>query len=203
MSFVASVSASAGISAPPAPPTPPRPPAPPRPPSPPAPPFGSAAAAARAKTPGNDKPDPASTVMFHLSVDFLPESWWNSFDGLSMETVLESREEGGNNLWVHQLPTRLKFSNVTLTRPVNEDSAAVAKWFMDTIREVNRGLTAEIKAVAIPKKGQPRVIAAWKLLGVVPVRWKGPSFSVESPKLATESIELAYHGFGPDPAKGG
>jgi phage tail-like protein len=197
MSF--SASASAGIGAPPIP-------APPRPPAPPAPPGALAAAASarskRTPTANEQLPDPAITIMFHLSVDFLSQGWWNSFEGLSMETVLESREEGGNNLWVHQLPTRLKFSNITLTRPLNEHSSQVARWFMDTMKKVNREMGATIQAVAVKPRGEPRIIAQWHLLGVVPVRWKGPSFNVDSPKLATETIELAFHGFGPDPAKG-
>jgi len=31
----------------------------------------------------------------------------------------------------------------------------------------------------------------------VPVRWTGPSLNVESPKIATETIEIAHHGFLP------
>jgi hypothetical protein len=33
------------------------------------------------------------------------------------------------------------------------------------------------------------------------VRWSGPAFSSESPKVATETIEIAHQGF-LDPAKG-
>ena len=35
----------------------------------------------------------------------------------------------------------------------------------------------------------------WTLTGVIPVRWTGPSLSVDSPKVATETLELAHHGF--------
>ena len=36
---------------------------------------------------------------------------------------------------------------------------------------------------------------SWSLDGVVPVRWTGPAFNVESPKVANETLEMAYHGF--------
>jgi phage tail-like protein len=39
------------------------------------------------------------------------------------------------------------------------------------------------------------VVAEWNLLSVVPVRWTGPSLNTESPKVATETIEIAHHGF--------
>ena len=38
-------------------------------------------------------------------------------------------------------------------------------------------------------------LSEWGLLDVVPVRWTGPSLNVESPKVATETIEIAHHGF--------
>jgi len=143
--------------------------------------------------------DPAVSIMFHLSVDNLNAGWWNSFEGLGMETAVEQREEGGNNLWVHQLPTRLKFTNVKLSRPINADSQQIAVWFMSIVKKVERKNTASIKAV----DGDGKIIAQWDLRGVVPVRWTGPSFNVESPKMATETLELAYHGFMEPVAKNG
>ena len=128
--------------------------------------------------------------MFHLEVDGLSAGWWNSFEGLGMETAIEPREEGGNNLWVHQFPTRLKFTNVKLSRPVNEDSHKVAVWFEKFLTKLER-TTAYISAV----DGHGKVIAQWSLRGVVPVRWTGPSFNVESPKMAVETLEIAHHGF--------
>ena len=33
------------------------------------------------------------------------------------------------NSFVHQLPGRIKYTNVKLTRPVNADTAKIATWF--------------------------------------------------------------------------
>ena len=43
--------------------------------------------------------------------------------------MLEQREEGGNNGFVWQLPTRIKYTNVKLTRPIGKDSAKLTAWF--------------------------------------------------------------------------
>ena len=51
--------------------------------------------------------------------------------------------------------------------------------------------TASITALGPDNKE----IVSWSLDGVVPVRWTGPAFNVESPKVAVETLELAYHGF--------
>ena len=142
---------------------------------------------------GKNFGDPAVALRFHLHFDNQNIGWWNSFEGLGMETAIEQREEGGNNAWVHQLPTRLKYSNVKLSRPINQDSEKVAVWFMAIAKKVERRATAQIKAV----DGRNTVIAQWSLNDVVPVRWTGPTFKVDSPQVATETIELAYHGFSP------
>jgi phage tail-like protein len=180
----------------PAPPSIPKPPALPLPPAVPASPLGGGAGSAKAQKNGGD---PAVQLRFHLHLDNQNIGWWNSFEGLGMDTAIEQREEGGNNAWVHQLPTRLKFSNVKLSRPINEDSEKVAVWFMAIAQKVKRGSTAQIKAV----DGVGKVIAQWSLNDVVPVRWTGPTFKVDAPQVATETIELAYHGFISPVAKGG
>jgi len=191
--MTASISAAAAAKVGGAVPTPPRPPAAPGGVAIPTPPPKK-----RPKSAAEQIPDPATTVFFHLEVDNLSAGWWNSFEGLGMETAIEQREEGGNNIWVHQLPTRLKFSNIKLSRPLNEDSNKVAVWFTKFLTKLERTNTATIKAV----DGKGKVIAEWNLRGVVPVRWTGPSFSVDAPKMAVETLELAHHGFMEPVAKG-
>jgi phage tail-like protein len=104
--------------------------------------------------------------------------------------VMEQREEGGSNGMVWQLPSRIKYSNVKLSRPVTKDSAKITQWFAGMAAGVKRK-TATIEARTL----EGTVIASWALDGVVPVRWSGPQLSADSPKVATETIELAHHGF--------
>lgn len=134
--------------------------------------------------------DPAVAYMFKVKIDNQDLGLWNSFEGLGMETVIEAREEGGNNQFIHQLPGRLKYTNVKISRPVGPDSSKVAKWLSDMAVAVKR-TTALITALG-PDNNE---IVSWSLDGVVPVRWTGPAFNVESAKVATETLELAYHGF--------
>jgi phage tail-like protein len=134
--------------------------------------------------------DPALSVCFTVTIDQHDLGAFMTCDGLALEVAVEQREEGGNNLFVHQLPGRIKYSNVKFTRPVNADSAKVRDWLSTLTNGVTR-TTAEI--VAMTSDGQP--VASWGLTGVIPVKWQGPSFSFDSPKVATETLELAHHGF--------
>jgi phage tail-like protein len=134
--------------------------------------------------------DPAVATRFKVVVSHHDLGTFTSCEGLGAEVVLEQREEGGNNVFVHQLPVRLKYTNIKLTRPVNSDSAKIARWFASMGGEITR-TEAEITAMGV----DGREIASWKLEGVIPVRWQGPSLNVETAKVATETLELAHHGF--------
>ena len=50
--------------------------------------------------------EPAVTVCFEVSIDGDKLGAFSSCDGLGCEVVMEQREEGGNNTFVWQLPTR-------------------------------------------------------------------------------------------------
>jgi phage tail-like protein len=136
--------------------------------------------------------DPAVTVCFAVSIDDKDLGTFNSCEGLGVEVVLEQREEGGNNGFVWQLPTRLKYSNVKLSRPLGPDTVKVAQWFASMTAGVTRR-TATIVAMS----NEDTKVATWSLADVVPVRWSGPSLNLDSPKVAIETIEIAHHGFLP------
>jgi len=134
--------------------------------------------------------EPAVSVCFAVKIDDNDLGTFNSCEGLGCEVVLEQREEGGNNAFVWQLPSRLKYSNVKLSRPLSADTVKVAKWFASMANGVQRR-TATISAMT----GDGQVVAQWGLADVVPVRWTGPTLNLDSPKVATETVEIAHHGF--------
>jgi phage tail-like protein len=134
--------------------------------------------------------DPAVSVCFVVKIDSMSLGAFNSCDGLGCEVVMEQREEGGNNGYIWQLPTRIKYSNIKLSRPITKDTEKVAKWFASVSTGVARK-TGQIQAMT----ADGTVVAQWGLLDVVPVRWTGPSLNAESPKVAIETIEISHHGF--------
>lgn len=136
--------------------------------------------------------DPAVTVCFSVVVDGHDLGVFTQCDGLGCEVVVEQHEEGGQNGFVYQLPGRIKYTNIKLTRPINGDHATVVTWFSSMNGQVTRS-TAEIAARTV----DGTVVASWSLMGVIPVKWTGPQLNVDGPKVATESIELAHHGFLP------
>jgi phage tail-like protein len=137
--------------------------------------------------------DIALSIYFIVTIDDKELGAWNSCEGLGAEVVIEQREEGGNNGFVWQLPTRIKYPNIKLTRPLTSDTAKVAKWLSDSIGGKPEARTGTGSILALTSESKE--IASWGLLDVVPVRWTGPSFNPDSPKVATETLEIAHHGF--------
>jgi phage tail-like protein len=129
-------------------------------------------------------------LYFTVDIDSCKLGAFTTCDGLSMDVETEDRIEGGNNGFVHKLPVRIKYSNVKFTRPVGPESAKVAQWLAEMADGVTRA-TATIEALT----PDGETLVSWTLQGVIPVKWQGPSFSAESPKVAMETLEIAHHGF--------
>ncbi len=136
--------------------------------------------------------DTAVSVRYVVSLDGQELGAFSTCEGLGVEVVMEQREEGGNNSFIWQLPSRIKYSNVKLTRPVGKESHLITDWLISFAQQVTRK-TACISAMTV----DGTVVASWSLDGVMPVRWSGPSLNLDSPKVAMETLELAHHGFLP------
>lgn len=132
----------------------------------------------------------AVAVCYVLKIDGHDLGTFDSCDGLGCEVEMEQREEGGNNGFVWQLPTRVRYSHVRLSRPVTAASQDVTRWFAGAVNGAARR-TATIEARTLAGE----LITSWGLRDVVPVRWTGPRFDAGTPRAATETVELAHHGF--------
>ncbi|MEV4194762.1 phage tail protein [Streptomyces toxytricini] len=135
-------------------------------------------------------PDAGSTVFFKLTIDGLNLGLFNGCDGLSSQVEIEQHQEGGNNGFVWQLPTRVVFPTIRLTRPLTSETARVAAWISSISTGITRP-TAQIAAL----RADGSVVAQWGLVEVLPVSWTGPTLDASRPAVATETLEIAHHGF--------
>jgi phage tail-like protein len=134
----------------------------------------------------------ASSVFFRLVIGGSDLGAFHTCSGLGAQVEVEQFAEGGNNGFVWQLPSRITWSNITLTRPVTADTTKVARW-LDQI--VTRVEPKDGEIVALRPDLDP--IARWQVLGIVPVRWEGPSFDPSSSQAAVETLEVAHAGLRP------
>jgi phage tail-like protein len=136
--------------------------------------------------------DPGSSIFFTLTIDGEDLGRFDGCEGLSSQVEIEQYKEGGNNAFVWQLPTRVTYSNIRLTRPLTAETAVVAEW----ISSVSDGdgvsrPTAEISAL----RADGSLVVRWGLMDVVPVSWTGPTLDPDNPAVAKEVLEIAHHGF--------
>src|SRR3954449_12846189 len=111
--------------------------------------------------------EPAVSVCFAVSIDGAQLGAFNTCDGLGCEVVIEQREEGGNNGFVWQLPTRIKYPTIKLTRPLTRATQQVAGWFSAVMaggvrRTGANRTTGHIQAMT----GDGLVVATWGLVDV-------------------------------------
>lgn len=131
---------------------------------------------------------------FWLEIDGITEAMFSECAGLQVETEMLSWEEGGLNSFVHMLPGRAKFSNLTIKRGVAAEG--LWRWFSDcmcgTIQR--RSLSIFLRDINHMGSGEPKQIR-WDVVDALPIKWSGPDFRASSSDVAFETVELAHHGF--------
>ncbi|UUN26502.1 phage tail protein [Streptomyces sp. FIT100] len=134
----------------------------------------------------------ATSVFFRLVIGGNDLGAFHTCSGMGAEVEIETYAEGGNNAFTHNLPGRVTWSNITLTRPVTKDTAKIAKWLDETLKKVEPK-DGEIVAL----KPDLTKIISWQVFGIVPVRWQGPSFDPNNSEAAVETLEIAHEGLSP------
>ena len=138
-----------------------------------------------------------TTATFLFEVDGLEIGQFMEVNGLEVEVSVESVEEGGENGFVHRLPGRMSWPNITLKRGVTQ-SNNLLDWLNKSSGEKfasgGNTLTRSSAAITLLGPSQKR-LRAWEFVDVFPVKWKGPEFAADSNGAATEQLEIAHHGF--------
>jgi phage tail-like protein len=133
---------------------------------------------------------PALVHRFAVTVDAGDLGAFTECAGLAVSYAVTDLREGGENGFAHRLWGPVSYGNVTLTRPLDGASAAVAAWVSSF---ATGGEQTGARIAALDPAGE--TIAAWSLRGVVPVAWTGPSWSAGGAAVAKETLVLAHAGF--------
>lgn len=140
--------------------------------------------------------EPAINYLFVLVIDGFDFGAFTKIEGIAASYDVTQVKEGGENGYVHSLPGRVSYTNVSLTRAIDPASARLAAWFtqfqsMLAMGGKHRPSAASITALS--SAHQP--VTMWNFADVVPVTYTGPSFDASGTALATEKFEFAHHGF--------
>jgi phage tail-like protein len=112
--------------------------------------------------------------------------------GLAVEVEVQEVVEGGHNGFVHKLPGRLKYPNLTLKRGVTADPAFAA--WRPTLAAGRLVVVRQTVAILLLDHAGTTV-RTWEVRGAYPVKWTGPDLKAASMEVVIESLELAHQGW--------
>lgn len=116
---------------------------------------------------------------------------FRSLSGLEVSYEVLEYAEGGNNDFVHHLPGRVRYPNLTLSWGMTVDPL-LQKWFFQT------HVQADLQEIVVTlhdrrddlTNGSRRFVFA----DAFPVRWSGPAPVSDSPDSWSETLEIAHSG---------
>src|SRR4051812_107291 len=91
--------------------------------------------------------------------------YFASVTGFSSQTDVLEYPEGGQNTFVHRLPTRVKQGNITLKRGVVPDSA-LYDWYQKSVVQVD-----PVTLVLTLLNTAMKPVRVWNFINAYPVKW--------------------------------
>lgn len=122
--------------------------------------------------------------------------------GISAEMQFEEIKEGGENQFVHKVPSRLSYDNLVLKRGLVIWPSEFGTWCKNMLaadtspggknwvelHDINVSLLALQK-----KKSKP--IRTWTFVNAKPAKWEISNFNAQESSLALETITFSYQYF--------
>jgi phage tail-like protein len=116
--------------------------------------------------------------------------YFTQVTGFSSQIDVLEYAEGGQNTFVHRLPTRTKQGNITLKRGVITSDTALVDWYHKTV------VQAQVVTLVITLRDtEDKPIRTWNFQNAYPVKWTGGDLNAGGTEFLTESLEVAHNGF--------
>ncbi len=132
--------------------------------------------------------DPYLNFRFRVELGGVISGGFSDVSGLSVETEVETKKEGGENTFEYKLPKATKYQNLTLKRGISDDS--LWDWYKNVIYGV-----VERRDISICLMDEEGVeVKRWNFQSAYPVKWQGSALNAKSASVAVESLILVHHG---------
>ena len=170
--------------------------------------------------------DPAPAYLFYVELAGIIVGAFSECSGLSVKRDVETVKEGGVNDYVHKLPGRMTYSNITLKRGLTI-SRQLWSWmkhgqygtkvrrinfsiiqgapghnavtaFANVVSQQSVGAGDSYDAFLTAMGGGFGKIKHWNIEDAYPVQWKVSDLDTTSEKLAIETLEITHHGLSLD-----
>ncbi|MDY6911256.1 MAG: phage tail protein [Chloroflexota bacterium] len=136
--------------------------------------------------------DAFPTAKFGIEIGSIMAAEFTEVTGLEAEVEIFEYQEGGNNLFTHKLPGRVKFPNITLKRGVT-DSRDLWDWFQSGIYgQIQR---KNMSIMLFDQSGEEA--KRWNFVNAYPIKWTGPSFKASDNSISIETLVIVHEGMSP------
>jgi phage tail-like protein len=113
---------------------------------------------------------------------------FSKVSGLSSTIDTQSLNEGGQNLYSHQLPTRVQYENLVLERGMAVGSLLVAEF--NATMSLFKFNPSNVLVTLLDESGLP--ISGWLFMTAYPVTWTISDFAADQNEVVIETMELSY-----------
>jgi phage tail-like protein len=138
-------------------------------------------------------------VAFHFGVTLdgagSSDASFQEVSGIRVEFGNEEVVEGGQNQFVHRLPTQAKYANLVLKRGVVVTTSPLADWVAQTLASQLTKPIRPRQLMVTLKNEQHDPLITWTFVNAYPVRWEVSPMNAMESAILTETMELAYHYF--------
>jgi phage tail-like protein len=135
-------------------------------------------------------PEIVPGIYFELTMPGVSIGYFTEISGLSAEVEVFTYNEGGNNSFVHKLPSRVKYPSLVLKRGISNE-AALQTWFAKSVGPNPQRVEITVSML----DEELNRLRTWGFVNAYPVKWTGPQFNVGQSAVATEALEIAHDGF--------
>ena len=138
---------------------------------------------------------PPSAFYFKVIIGSASDGVDSSFQdvsGISSEMSTEDVTEGGENRFVHKLPTAIKQGNLELKRGIAPASSALVGWCQEVMEGdfMSKIVPQSISVYLLNENAEP--IRGWTFANAFPIKWEVEAFNSTKNEVAIEKIVLSY-----------
>jgi phage tail-like protein len=134
--------------------------------------------------------DPNLVYRFKIEIAGIQEAHFTECSGFEAKIDVEEYKEGGANGFVHKIPGRQSFGNITLKRGMSSSTELWA-WLSRVVSKAAK--KEEKKNISVVQyNSEGKEVLRWDLVGAYPVKWTSPSFQSDQSGIAMETLELTF-----------
>ncbi len=139
-------------------------------------------------SPTGKRSDPYSAYRFKVEIEGIIAAGFTEVSGLTIETEVETIQEGGVNNFQYKLPKFTKYSNITLKRGLMD--LELWGWYQTVISGKFKRKSGTI--YLFDHSGN-EIQDFYHFFEAYPIKWEGPSFNTIKSTIASETLILAHH----------